>query len=77
MKKFMVFVGKCVLGACAAVGMGCLGILNDWNTTTILGAFVFTGIIVTLLLGAFDIEDEHKSGKLSVKDGARSMRPAA
>lgn len=75
MKKFMQFIGKCMLGACAAVGMACIGMMQEWNTSTIVGMFLFTGTIVALCLGAFDIEEPTKHQ--SIKHASRSMRQAA
>lgn len=78
MKKFMVFLGKLLLSASAAVGLGAIGMAWEWRFEVILCAFFFGGIFIALILGVFDIEDDAPDSKhLSVKDAARSMRPAA
>lgn len=75
MKKIFVVIGKLLLLVAAVVGIACIGMVNEWNDATILGAFLFGGVIVALMLGLFDI---HVSDKhLSIKQGARSMRRAA
>ena len=77
MKKLSATIGKYILAILCAIGAACLGIINEWNDTTILAAFVFVGIMVCLALGLFDIEDEPKSKKhLSIKDAARYQHAA-
>ena len=77
MKKSSVTIGKYILAVSCAIGAACLGIIDEWNDTAILAAFVFVGIMVCLKLGLFDIEDKPKDKHLSTKHGAQSMRPAA
>jgi hypothetical protein len=78
MKRHLIAIAKWTLCVIAAIGLACVGILNDWRDETIFAAFFFGGILIALVLGLFDIKnipaiDRH----LSIKHGARSMRRAA
>jgi len=75
MKKHFIAIAKVLLTIVAAIGIMCIGMMQEWRTETIIAAFLFGGIIVALLLGFFDIED--KPTHWSIKHGARSMRRAA
>lgn len=74
MKKLF-FVGKVLLLAACAVGLACIAIMSDWRDSAVFAVFLFSGILIALVLGAFDIKDE--SNHWSIKHGARSMRRAA
>jgi purine-cytosine permease-like protein len=75
MKKHFIAIAKVLLTIVAAIGIMCIGMMQEWRTETIIAAFLFGGIIVALLLGFFDIED--KPTHWNIKQGARSMRRAA
>ena len=76
--KTMVFIGKVLLSVACAIGLGAIGLAWEWRFEVILCAFLFGGVFIALILGVFDIEDDAPDSKhLSVKDAARSMRPAA
>jgi hypothetical protein len=49
--------------------------MNDWRDSAVIAVFLFSGILIALVLGAFDIEEE--PNHLSIKNGARSMHRAA
>ena len=72
--KTMVFIGKVLLSVACATGMACIAIMNDWRGSAVVGMFMFGGILIALLLGAFDIEEPIH---LNLRDGARSMHRAA
>ena len=74
MKKFFVSVLKLAIVVVAAIGLLCIGMMQEWRTETIIAAFLFGGIIVALLLGFFDIEEPKH---WTIKHGARSVRRAA
>lgn len=75
MKKHFIAIAKLLLTIVAAIGIMCIGMMQEWRTEVIMAAFFFGGIIVALLLGFFDIED--KPTHWNIKQGARSMRRAA
>lgn len=75
MKKHFIAIAKVLLTIVAAIGIMCIGMMQEWRTETIIAAFLFGGIIVALLLGFFDIDS--KPTHWSIKQGARSMRHAA
>ena len=76
--KTMAFIGKVLLSVACAIGLGAIGMAWEWRFEVILCAFLFGGVFSALILGVFDIEDDAPDSKhLSVKDAARSMRPAA
>jgi len=66
---------KIVLAICASTGLACIAIMSDWRDSAVFAVFLFSGILIALVLGAFDIKDE--SNHWSIKHGARSMRRAA
>lgn len=75
MKKFMVSVMKLAIIVIAAIGLLCIGMMQEWRKEVIIPAFLFGGIFVAYFLGFFDIEDE--PNHLTIKNGARSMHRAA
>lgn len=74
MKKFFVSVLKLAIVVVAAIGLLCIGMMQEWRTEVIMAAFFFGGIIVALLLGFFDIEEPKH---WTIKHGARQMNRAA
>lgn len=66
---------KIALAICASTGLACIAIMNDWRDSAVIAVFLFSGILIALVLGAFDIEEE--PNHLSIKNGARSMHRAA
>ena len=76
--KTMAFIGKLLLSVVAATGLGCIGMMQDWRDEAIVAAFLFGGVLIALALGVFDIEDDAPDSKhTTIKNAARSMRPAA
>ena len=74
MKKHFIAIAKLMLAIVAAIGIMCIGMMQEWRTETIIAAFLFGGIIVALLLGFFDIEEPKH---WTIKHGARQMNRAA
>ena len=79
MKKFTIFIGKCMLAAVCAIGLACIGMMREWNDGTIAATFLFGGTIVALCLGVFNIEEQESisSKHTTIKNAARTMRKAA
>lgn len=65
---------KIALAICASTGLACIAIMNDWRDSAVIAVFLFSGILIALVLGFFDIEEPNH---LSIKNGARSMHRAA
>ena len=74
MKKFMVSVLKLAIIVIAAIGLLCIGMMQEWRTEVIIPAFLFGGIFVGYFLGFFDIEEPKH---WTIKHGARQMNRAA
>lgn len=74
MKKFFVSVLKLAIVVVAAIGLLCIGMMQEWRTEVIMAAFFFGGVFIAFFLGFFNCEEKPT---MSIKQGARSMRPAA
>lgn len=68
---------KIALTVCASIGLACIAIMNDWRDSAVFAVFLFSGILIALVLGLFDIKDSSIYRRMSIKHGARSMRRAA
>lgn len=75
MKKLFVSVLKLAIIVAAGIGLLCIGMMQEWRTETIIATALFGGILIALLLGAFDIEEPIH--RVNLRDGARSMHRAA
>lgn len=75
MKKAFIAIAKLMLAIVAAIGIMCIGMMQEWRTETIIAAFLFGGILVALLTGFFDIEEPIR--RVNLRDGARQMHRAA
>lgn len=74
MKRIAIIL-KIALAICASTGLACIAIMRDWRDSAVIAVFLFSGILIALVLGVFDIEEP--INHLSIKNGARSMRRAA